>query len=479
MTLVKKYSLASLVCSLAFLSFFSCTKINEATEIGDGLIPPVDNVNTFEVELAANTLNEVYNDSSRVGLFDPVAIGDINDPRFGNMHANFAFSMSLASTYGVWPFKYKKDSIHTIDSVVLSLAYAGAYGDTLGNGIQTISVYEIGQSEGFRSDTSYRYTDPASDFNGSLLGTRTYSIKDDTDSALVQEPGDTAASWVKNVLRIKLNNSLGLKFTGFDTSVNGPINGFRNDSLFKVYFPGLSVKASNSGNAFAYYNLADASGTRLTVYYKYKHNGTDTVGSVSFIHSSFGQANYVNVQQGGLWAAAINNPAADQMYINGSPSGANGKIFFPGLSTFGNKVIHRAELISPVVDAGPIFTAPQRLFLDRFRDNKALNFDNDLNISFTGNNWVANYDIFGGNLKSGAYKFNITRYVQGIVTRNEPNDTLRVHAPLRTLIYVGPYNTDVPLNVLPRIGEGRVVLGGGSYPDPARRTRLRIIYSNL
>lgn len=477
---MKRYSLVLLVCVLAFTSFYSCTKINEATDIGDGLIPPVDNVNTFEVELAANTLNEVYNDSSRVGYFDPVAIGDINDPRFGNMHANFAFSMSLASTYGVWPFKYKKDSIHTIDSVVLSLAYAGAYGDTLGNGIQTISVYEIGQSEGFRSDTSYRYTDPASDFNGSLLGTRTYSIKDDTDSSLVREPGDTAASWVKNVLRIKLNNSLGLKFANFDTSQNGPNNAFRNDSLFKVYFPGIAVKASNSGNAFAYYNLADVGGTRLTVYYKYKNSiGNDTVGSVSFIHSSFGQANYVNVQQGGQWAAAINNPASDQIFINGSPSGANGRIYFPGLNTFGNKVIHRAELIVPVVDAGPVFAAPQRLFLDRFRNNKALNFDNDLNISFTGNNWVANYDIFGGNLKSGAYKYNITRHVQGIITRNEHNDTLRVHAPLRTLIYVGPYTTDVPLNVLPRIGEGRVVLGGGNYSVPALRTRLRIIYSNL
>lgn len=34
--------------------FFSCTKINEATELGDDLIPAVDNVNTFDTTLTVH-----------------------------------------------------------------------------------------------------------------------------------------------------------------------------------------------------------------------------------------------------------------------------------------------------------------------------------------------------------------------------------------------------------------------------------------
>ncbi|HEY0355060.1 MAG TPA: DUF4270 family protein [Flavisolibacter sp.] len=479
---MKKYSLALLVFSLSIAVFFSCKKINEATNIGDDLIPPVDNVNTFAVELEARTINKLYNDSTKVGYFDPVALGDIDDPRFGNLHANFAFKLSAAFPYRTYPFKPKKDTIHTIDSVVLSLAYAGAYGDTIGNGVQTVSVYEVDPNAGFSDTVLYKYNDPASDFNGSLLGSTTYTIKNLKDTIFVKEAGDTAAKKVTNVLRIPLNNSLGYKFMDFDTVAGNPNSGFRNDSLFKTLFHGLSVKASNSGNALAYFNLADQANTRLTIYYRYKKpNSTteDTTGSVSFVHSTFGQANYVDVQPGGNWAAAIDNPAEDEIYIQGSPSGAYAEIVFPALDTMKNAVIHRADLIANVVNPSIQFTPPARLFLDRYRKgavDSAYIFDQHISIGFNGS---VDYSMFGGELKSNTYKFNITRYVQGILTRNERNDTLRLYAPFKTIVYSQALSDIASLPVNSRIADGRVVLGGGSYVVPNQRLRLRIIYSKL
>jgi hypothetical protein len=149
------------------------------------------------------------------------------------------------------------------------------------------------------------------------------------------------------------------------------------------------------------------------------------------------------------------------------------------LDTFSNKVIHRAELIAPVVSQSAVYPTPSRLVLDRFRNDSALNFDKDLPISFNGLDYQADFDLFGGTPKSGAYKFNITRYVQGIVTMHDRNDTLRIHAPFRTLVYFPGLLSYVPLTVLPRIADGRVVLGGGNHPDSSKRLRLRIIYSNL
>jgi hypothetical protein len=203
---------------------------------------------------------------------------------------------------------------------------------------------------------------------------------------------------------------------------------------------------------------------------------------VQYTHASNGQSNYVNVQPGSNWATALNNPAADKIYIQSSPSGSYTSIAIPDLSTFGNKVIHRAEIIATKVPSASdnIFTPPTRLFLDiiRHKADSSLLLEKDLIIGSDGS---IGYELFGGTIKDNLYRFNITRYVQGIVTRHERNDTLRLWAPLRTFEYstlAGSYFPN-PIPVNRRVAEGRVVLGGGTYPDQNTRLRLRIVYSNL
>ena len=175
------------ICTI-FLSssifFLSCKKINQATELGDKLVPAADNVHTFEVDLSAVTNNVLFNDTTPVLYNDPIALGDIDDPEFGHTHANTDFSIT-PSSFGNYPFK-NTDSLN-IDSVVLSLAYVAAYGDTINNGIQTLHVFEIAQNSGFYDTALYKYSDPASDFavTGPELGSATFAIQNLKDTTIL------------------------------------------------------------------------------------------------------------------------------------------------------------------------------------------------------------------------------------------------------------------------------------------------------
>ena len=113
---MKKYSLAFSFLFLSFLLFFfSCTRINEATELGGDLIPPVDNVNTFEANLETQTNNALFHDTSRLLLSDAVALGALNDPEFGKTEADLYFSLS-SSAYGTYPFIINKVNANNPDT---------------------------------------------------------------------------------------------------------------------------------------------------------------------------------------------------------------------------------------------------------------------------------------------------------------------------------------------------------------------------
>jgi len=456
---------------LSSLLFFpSCKKINESTQSGDDLIPAADNVHTFEMALTAATSNILFNDTTKVLGTDLVALGDLNDPEFGHTHANIDFNIT-PSSFGLYPF-VKTDSLN-IDSVVLSLSWKGAYGDTLTNGIQTVRVYEIDQNSGFSDTIRYKFSDPNSDFatTGSQLGSATYTINKLKDTIVLIRGTDT--SKVNNVVRIRLDNSFGNRLAQYDTT-----NGYKNDSIFRTLFRGFALKADPGGNALSYFNLSDITNTKLTVYFRY--GNTDT-SSFNYYHVVNGQSNYINRQNGGNYQAYLTSGAGENIYIQSAP-GSYVSIKIPQLDTFSNKVIHRAELLAVKIPsvADNIFTPPSRLILDRTNKSTpdtAFMLEKDLVADVSGG--IA-FAPFGGTLLSdNTYRFNISRYVQSIVTRHIPNDTLRLYAPLRTNLYNSNFLSYLALPIISAIANGRVVLGGGTHADPAMRLRLRIIYSNL
>lgn len=492
---MKFKGLFALLSLLAVTLFFSCTKINEATELGDDLLPAVDNVNTFDTTIALNAAYRSFDDTSKHLIAENMALGKLNDPVFGSTTADMYFNLSSGATgtsYGSYPFGAHRDSILQIDSVVLSLSYQGAYGDTL-NSQLSVQVYEIAKDNGFNDTTLYRFSNPGFTTTGPVLGSRTnFSLTTLDDSIPVRRVGDTTTK-VANVLRIQLNNSLAQKLMAFDTTSDPATGGYKNDSAFRKLFRGLAIKTTSTTGlgALAYFNLYDLAKTRLIVYYKQKTtSGTiDSAASAVFTHASYSQANSIVRNPAGEYLVNTNNPLAQNLYLQSSPSGSYIGIEIPGLENFPNKVIHRAELIANKVPsaADNFFTVPNLLFLDRKSPDAvttvidtAYFFEKDITTSLDGN---FDYASFGGAIRSdNSYRFNITRYVQGIVTRKERNDSLRLYAPLRA--YVFEPNSKALLNypfnnVLDNIAKGRVVLGGTAHPDPAKRLRLRIVYSNL
>lgn len=480
---MKINGLFALLTFLSFYLFSSCTKINEATELGADLIPAVDNVNTFDTTITLQAAYRPFNDTSRHLINENMALGKISDPVFGTSTADIYFNLSSGSsgqTYGTYPFGAHKDSVLGIDSVVLSLSYQGAYGDTA-NSQLSVQVTEISPSGTFKDDSVYTFFTPGFATTGSVLGTKTFAVNKLRDSVPVLRKGDTTK--VANVLRIPLQNSIGQKLASFDTT-----NGYRNDSLFRSLFRGLAVKttAATGFGAFAYINAYDANKTRLIVYYRVKRTGgvIDSAASVVFTHARYGQANSIVRSAGGEYLAGLNNPSSQNLYVQSSPSGSYVGIKVPGLENFPNKVIHRAELIAYAIPsaADNFFTYPNVLFLDHKSPtaDSAYLFERDVPTSSDG---TLDYASFGGAIsRDKSYRFNITRYVQGIVTRKERNDSLRLYAPFRHDVYEITSRQMLPYpysNVLSNIAKGRVVLAGPGHPDQSKALRLRIVYSNL
>jgi hypothetical protein len=204
--------------------------------------------------------------------------------------------------------------------------------------------------------------------------------------------------------------------------------------------------------------------------------------SFDYIHPlTRGQANYINRQNGGNYLTYLNNGPSDKIYLQSTP-GSYVAIKIPGLDTFGNKVIHRAEIVAQKIPStlDDVFTPPVQLMLDRknsLTPDTVFMLQNDLVADATG---VVAFPAFGGELlKDNTYRFNISRYVQSIVTKHTPNDTLRIYAPLRAEVFNSSLGIPISLPVIDAIARGRLVLGGGSYADSTQRLRLRIIYSNL
>lgn len=474
--------LLSVTLLVAFV-FSACRKINEATELGDDLIPPVDNINTFETTLDIISDNQLFNDTTRVYYNDDLAVGHItNDPEFGSSHAEAYFNVVPANVF-LNPFTHK-DSVVAIDSVVLSLAYADYYGDT--SSFQTLRVYEIDQNSTFKHDSLYKYNQPDFLTTGGQLGFKTFQVRQLDDTVLHVRKRDTTK--LVNVIRIPLNNSLGERFKLYDTT-NTANGGFRNDSIFRTLFKGFAIKADNAGSALTYFTPTDQASTKLTVYFRVKRTGgvIDTT-STDFFHLTGGQANTVRRTPGGNYNNYLvnGNPDDDLIYLQSAP-GSFAQLTIPGLSSFNNAVIHRAEIIATPIRSveDNRYTQPLALYLDKINNanDTALTFDADQTLTWSyisSDPFNYNFTSFGGIRKTDStFRFNVSRYVQNLITNHATNYKMRLYAPVRAYVYSPLYKTKNQIYITDKVAYGRVVLAGGSYANTTKRLRLRIIYSKL
>lgn len=485
-------SLVAIVATVA-IAFSGCRKINEATELGGGLIPPVDNITTFDTSLTVQAFNDTFglaNDSQYLAKNEEFFLGRINnDPLFGQTDARIFLELKPPS------FKYylrdKPDSLF-IDSVVLLLDYVETYGDT--NMAQTVNVYELDQTNNFRSDTAYLVRKNDLTYSN-LLGSRTFLPSVLNDS--VKAYRDTT----KNQLRIRLNNSFGTRLLSYDSAGNGAYAG---DSLFRSKFKGFAIQSMSTGNAVMGFDLTGQN-TALAIYYKYENRVNpavqklDTTVDYFVFNGNCAAANYVKRDYSGfpLQAMLNNSPTTPDplIYLQNSP-GTFAMIKIPALNVIGNRTIHRAELIIEQVydPSDTVFRAPEYLYLDAFDPTIASNYKfrtipydlafntgGSLNLGPFGCIPQSSFDALGRPIK--IWKFNISRYVQHVLTGTQTLYDLRLFAPFSLNEKYGiPPGQDITTGLLlnPSIVKGRVRLHGndGTITNP-NRIRLRLVYSKL
>ena len=477
-----------LFCFSLLFIVSSCKKLNEASEIGGDVIPGADGVNTYDTSLTSlQTFNHIFEatkDSASVGLVNDQILGNIsNDPLFGKTNAK----MFLQLKPDVYPWTFagvsNKDSLY-IDSVVLVLGWKGSYGDTVGS--QKVNVKEIDTHSDFRVDSFYTIRDPGPPTT-TLLGTKTFSPANLKDSVKAYKDTTTGQ------LRIRLDNSFGRRLLDYDVT-----NAYATDSAFNTYFKGFAIEADQSvGNALMAFGIYNNSNTKLAIYYRFTKGGKDDTTVNYFLVKPGASANHNYVNRfdfAGTPLLAASNTAGedDLVYIINTP-GSYATIKIPALRDLSNRIIHRAEFIVEQVysPSDEMFPAPEALMLDVYDstlgDYKFIPYDfrpdNNYNVDPA-------FGLYGQNTIDGVgkpirvWKFDITRYVQNILTKQEPLHDFRLYTTQNAYARIkqgvvtnsGAYEYG-RANVNSRFVFGRVRVGGGNHAT--QKMRLRLVYTKI
>lgn len=480
--------------AISIVIFSSCKKINEATDLGGGLIPPIDNINTFDTTLTVEAYNDIFpftgnpllNDSTRSSKADEQFLGLItSDPFFGRTDARMFLELKPSFYKYIFLNKPHPDSLF-IDSVVLVLDYVETYGDTTVP--QTIEVREI--TSDWKSDTSYLIRENTLT-TGAVLGSTTIIPHTLNDS--VKAYRDTT----KNQLRIRLDDAFGTRLLMYDTA--GANNAYSSDSAFKSKFKGFALQSVAGGNAVMGFNLYGAN-TKLAIYYKYANMPDDldtTVTYFSFVgNDRSAAANFIQRDYSGTPLLAAQGGASPDpiLYIQNAP-GTFATIKIPDLALLNNRVVHRAELIAEQVYdiSDSMFAPPSYLYMDAFDPdlNKYRTIPYDvLFTSATSLNLVSfgvapkiSLDQNGKAIRT--WRFNLSRYVQHVVNDTEPVYDLRLFSPFYVIDQYKPTSNSTPVpqpvSINPTTTKGRIRIAGNTGPSDTNpnRLRLRIIYSKL
>jgi hypothetical protein len=481
--------LLGFVLPFLVFAFTSCKKINEATELGSDLIPAVDNINTFDTTINVEAYNGIFtnlDDSQYLSRNEEQFLGRINnDPLFGQTDARMFFEMKPI----VYPFAFDQTTGLTIDSVVMVLDYLESYGDSTVP--QTVNVYEIAQNpaeEPFRYDSIYQIRKQY--FSTSTqLGSRTFIPSTLNDSVKVRQ--DTT----KNQLRIKLNNSFGQRLLNYDSTATGA---YRSDSAFRTKFKGFALQSMNTGNAAMSFNLGGTN-SKLGIYYHYaKAGGGDSSTFTYFRFTTLSAAdNYIQRNHStGEINTYLGGASPDPLvYLQNSP-GSYARLKWSDIMNVSNRVVHRAELIVEQVyhPSDTVFRSPEVLFLDAIDPSlpdsvpnfRTIPYDFTYDASGASNAVTFGmYPFFQLDPTSGTntrvWRFNISRYVQHLLTRTATYYDLRLTSPFTLIEQYGiPGITNDATAVVTgnsTVVRGRVRVGGGNHPT--HRLRLRLIYSKI
>ncbi len=435
-----------LVILAAGISLTSCTK--KAKIIGLEIRP------TGDIEVESNDTStlvaySVIQESMVTNNYTRILLGSMMDPVFGQTTANYYTQLRLQS--GIVDFNFGQNAV--IDSIILSLAYDGYYGDTTTP--QTLRVYEL--NDKIYSDSGYYYysKDEISHY-ATEIGRKTFQPMPTTD--VEYEDGDLDNPHVRINLS-ELTSEFGDKF------LNAPLEVLDDNDLFGDYIKGLCVISDpvTEGGSIFYINLLDID-TDFTIYYS-NDASDEVVYSVKLYDSvtrfnQYDHNDYLDASPEFRAQTIEGNVSLgeEELYVQ-AMGGVLTKIEFPFISelkSIGNLAINSAELTLTGIEGGDSTNIPDRLTL--------------LEIEEDGSSDVAVIDVLEGEEYFGGfydtinkeYKFQIARHIQQLVSEKK----------IDYGVYMKVYGSAT--------SGGQLVLNGTnpSLPTPySSRLKLKVTYT--
>lgn len=373
-------------------------------------------------------------------------LGSYLDPQFGLSRVGTVFQLRmLVNNVGVG----QDTSGLVADSVVLALPFDGSTLPYGGTDAQVFQVFEV--TEDLSVDTLY-HTDrmPAHDPLQDLVALRGGALR----PQYVQRPvilGDTLVPQ----LRIRLDQTLAERFVN---SFGQPQ--FVSDEAFRSFFKGVYVTVNNGAQlpfqqGILPLNLLSTA-AKLTLYYRntlVDPAATLTldfpIGQNSMRYTVVERDRNQALEPGLLEALADTSAPAQRTYIQ-ALGGLRTGLRFPGLvpGAYADRIVARAILVVPIAGSfNPDLQPPAQLFA--FRRSSA-GTDVFLPDQLQGTGVVdGTY-----NSEQRAYRFNITRFVQGRLNGSIAEEVIE--------LVPGSNGTTV----------SRAVIAGPAYPDGGIRLEL-------
>lgn len=424
------------VCT-GFFSLVAC-KENSVTKSG-GLIPDVDNINTFAKSAsdfditfshgmtnAIITSNFTYDHNGSSSPFSAISIGAYTDPFFGKTVASAHLQLTPYDS----SFKFPANAV--IDSAVLVLPYivssvAGTYyGDSASS--NTWNVYKNDAT--LEKSKVYYSSDNLN--TGTLIGTGTvhYDRFKSGAKQVLAATNDTTASQ----LRIKLDQSFAAEMFAADPNV------YKSSTAFFDYFKGITISPDiTQAQQFLAYFLLPSSVSReqkmLTdarIEFHY-HTPTDTTFSSIVVRPSV-CAYFSTIKQdnNGFPVANLLTRNSDSILIQSQP-GLRTDLTITGLNEIPLAVINKAEFVFTVQNPTPAYLLPFSPIIpvivndagtevplyERVDNNGSTN---DAGITMV-NPYAQKVDI--GGISYTQFKINLPRTIQQYILERKDKITIR------------------------------------------------------
>lgn len=392
--------------------FTSCNK--DLDKIGLDLI---DNRLKISVDtvlpLAAYTQLE---DSLVTSQAERALLGYYSDPVFGATKASI-FAEGIPRNI---PFNIADENLSsalTVDSVVLSLAYSGYFGDL--NTEHNIKVYELHD------------TVPA----GRVFSNRvlTASPQPMHESSFLPLPNDTVViirgadttNYLPH-LRLRLSESVGRKFIDAQEQTSG----FTSNDEFRGFFKGfhITVEETAGTGSMLYFNLASGL-SRMQIFYKVSNDTIQRTWELPLYDPL--ARRYTHFNNMGL--EGVSEEITKQV-IEGDTMAGENRIFVQAMSKFRSKIILPSpeELLGEGKENVAINSAKLVLPVDKdfledtlaIASNLVLLHGSETEGEFHNLQDIAlGSSYFGGTLNSEGteYYFNITQHLQMVIDGHIPN----------------------------------------------------------